>query len=101
VFFEERHIGNVRDAQYTDQGDYLVDVSIREEFDLNGTAPYNGWLGTGPSRVAPRQLFEVFESCYENCPLSRLRTPFCDQKRFLNGKSSYELRGIRYLRRAV
>jgi hypothetical protein len=32
VLFEERHIGNVKDVTYTNQGDYLVDVSISKEF---------------------------------------------------------------------
>jgi hypothetical protein len=32
VLFEERHIGNVKDVTYTNQGDYLVDLSISKEF---------------------------------------------------------------------
>ena len=32
VLFEERHIGNVKDVNYTSHGDYLVGVSISKEF---------------------------------------------------------------------
>lgn len=59
VLFEERHIGDVQNVTYTNQGDYLVDVTVHKEFANEPTEKSRFYIGSDPDRKSRRAIYMV------------------------------------------
>jgi archaellum component FlaC len=58
VLFEESHVGVVKDVKYTDQGDFLVDISIRREFANEATEYSRFYISLDP-KLGDRQAVHM------------------------------------------
>jgi len=70
VLFEDRHIGDVRDMQYTSDGHYLVDVSIQEGFTKELTENCSFYISSDPKERG-RQSIQMVRTKEGGRPLQK------------------------------